>query len=235
METINYGEYRRLLPSRAPVRFYETRPTLGLVVLKSHHMSPQALPRSYKRKYKKLHAQFVATQGSTMLLEEDIKDAIAIALKLMADNDMLLDLLGDLSPAPNSMVQQTGRSVSDSSAAGDLAVSHYDTPTKREVDPNTAVPEYFEHLPWDLDRNSFSGSYLEDLARTSTTTSGTNHANGSTETPATTSSSARKLAVRQQSSKKRERVEGDDALGMASGRKKKRKSIAVPNTATWDS
>lgn len=194
-------------------------------------MPPQPLPRSFKRKYKKLHARFATIQSATASLEEDLNLVTTTALKLIAENDMLLDLLIDLTPNKTPITT-------------DAQLSHHSKDNESTLDGNTNgdvlddeyytldVPEHFSCLPWDLDLHSFSGSHLEDLAQASTVTAAVS--TPAVETPSAAQTS-RKTNGRGQGSKKRERTDGaDDEVNSTATKKKKRKSMLVQNNDTWN-
>lgn len=176
-------------------------------------MSPQTLQRSFKRKYKKLHGQVTVVQASTALLEEELKTNTAIALKLVADKDMLLDLLLDISRDKRPI------EVKDQIATGTYG-DYY----------TTDVPAHFSSMPWDLDRNSYSGSHLEDLAKAASQAAPTQQPQIA-ETPAP--ASTKKSTFKQSSSKKRDRNDIEELNGL-SNKKKKRKSMAITNKDGWD-
>lgn len=180
-------------------------------------MSPQPLPRSFKRKYKKLRAQFSVIQATTAVLEAELQGVTATALKLTSDKDMILDLLLDLLPER----QVTPVSEQIASESNPLRDDYY----------KATVPDHFSSMPWDLDRVSFSGSYLEDLAKAAT------EAGSGTTVPAVdtpVSAASRKSAPRPSlNNKKRDRSEIEETNGLSS-KKKKRKSMAIPNKDTWE-
>lgn len=192
-------------------------------------MPLQPLPRSFKRKYKKLHTRFTLIQSSTASLEDDVNAVTATALKLIAENDMLLDLLIDLSSdkQPISVESQLSRyakddeSTLDGNTNGDVLDDEYYTMDK---------PEHFKSLPWDLDLQSISGSHLEDIAKaTALITSA--QVPPAAETP-TANPTSRKAAPRGPGSKKRERaVDGDEDFNNTATKKKKRKSMLVHNNS----
>lgn len=202
-------------------------------------MSPQPLPRSFKRKYKKLHSQFTIVQSDTILLDEDLKTSTATALKLIADNDMLLDLLGDLRPVRNTI------SVDDQLAIYMESEDALYGPNEEESEfqpvyyTREEPPEHFESLPWDMDRHSFTGSHLEDLAKAVSASAAAAAATataGAVETPgpAPSAKTQKNKETKQTSSKKRERTEVEEEVNGTSSRKKKRKSIVVPASDVWD-
>ena len=176
------------------------------------HIRP--LPRSYKRKYKKIHAGFSRAQYKAEDLKADLDAAVATALKLTADTDYLLQLLCDLVPSkqPQDVKDQLAREDlkddetildDDGSELADDYYSEDDTPI------------HFESLPWNLDLDSFSGSHLEDLERAVNTVP----VPAVPEVKQTPNSS--KKARSNGPTKKRERAEEETP----SGKKKKRKSM----------
>lgn len=198
-------------------------------------MAPQSLPRSFKRKYKKLHSRFTSVQSSTALLEEHLKTATATALKLIADNDMLLDLLGDLAPAKSHLTVEEQFAIYEESGDAVYGANAETSEYQPQFYLQESAPEYFQSLPWDLDRNSFSGSHLEDLAKAASAAQDNAQA-GSLETPGLTAGGSTRKSnnVRPPSGKKRERVDGEEDVNGSSSRKKKRKSIIVPASDTWE-
>ena len=193
-------------------------------------MPPQPLPRSFKRKYKKLHSRFATIQAATALLEEDLNAATTTALKLIAENDTLLDLLVELNPgvAPVTVQEQLTNGVDDESTIdgntnGDVLDDEYYF---------TGIPEHFDSLPWNLDLQSFSGSHLEDLAKAAALTASAN-AVPAVETPSANPTS-RKVTARGTGSKKRERTDADEDQNGTASKKKKRKSMLIHNSDSWD-
>lgn len=199
-------------------------------------MAPQPLSRSFKRKYKKLHSKFSTVQSSTLLLEEDLRNATSTALKLIGDNDMLLDLLGDLSTTRSPVSAREQLAIYKESDAAVFGPQKEVSEYQPKYFTREETPEYFRSLPWDLDRFSYSGSHLEDLAKAASAAIGNNQT-GNVDTPgAASGASARKNNghARQTASKKRERGEGEEEINGAGSRKKKRKSILVPSSEVWE-
>ncbi|CCG81418.1 protein of unknown function [Taphrina deformans PYCC 5710] len=195
-------------------------------------MPPQALPRSFKRKYKKLHGRFTTIQAATALLEEDLNIATTTALKLIAENDTLLDLLVELNPgkSPVRVQDQLSNDLRDDDSTVD------DNTSGEVLDDDyyaAEIPEHFDSLPWNLDLQSFSGSHLEDLAKAAALTITTNAAPAQ-ETPSANPTS-RKANARGTISKKRERAEADEEQNGTATKKKKRKSMLIHNNESWTS
>ena len=195
-------------------------------------MPPSALPKSFRRKYKKLHAQFSAVHASTVVLEEDLNAITATALKLISENDMLLDLLSEISSekSPQSVAEQLWGNIdsSDDEAAAHQVAYGGVTQDGTAVDS----PEYFQSLPWDLDRLSHSGSYLEDVAN-SIEASNTSQLTAQAETPIS-NAVARRMNAKQPSGKKRERLDGEEDINGTGNRKKKRKSSNLQHFESFE-
>lgn len=193
-------------------------------------MPPQPLPRSFKRKYKKLHGRFTTIQAATTLLEEDLNATTTIALKLVAENDTLLDLLVDLNPgkSPIAVQDQLSNDTKDDDSTID---GHTNGEVLDDEYYSAEIPEHFDSLPWNLDLQSFSGSHLEDLAKAASLTA-TNNTAPTIETPSANPTS-RKPNARGVSSKKRERGEADEDQNGTVSKKKKRKSMLIHNIESW--
>lgn len=158
----------------------------------------------------------MTAQSATAALEEELNAVTEVALRLIGDNDMLLDMLSELGclATPVSVQEQLAQS-----AQSDL--EGLDTEYWQDV------PDHFKSLPWDLDLRSSSGSHLEDFAKV-------NLSSASTMAPQTTEisgNSARKV-VRTPVMKKRSR-DGEEDQNGTSARKKKRKSMLDQSSTTW--
>ena len=185
-------------------------------------MLNRPLPRSFKRKYKKIHSEFSKTQAIANVLQAELDASVATALKLTSDTDYLLQLLSEIVPPknPQDIVTQLERedlkddeTILDD-AGSELADDYYSV---------EAIPGFFSSLPWNLDLNSFSGSHLEDIERAANaaiTGQTLQYTESKVSTPAVPSSKK----PRSQGSKKRERGEHDDEA-TPSVKKKKRKSL----------
>lgn len=179
-------------------------------------MPHQPLPRSFKRKYKKLRSRFNELQAATTDLQRTLDSLTESALELGADNDMLLDALADLGVHidPISVQDQLRHDSQDFTQ---------DKSMSSDVDDyyRQGVPEHFQALPWDLDLHARSGSYLDDLAQ-ARAAAVSMAPPPAPETPSA-NASARK-AVRTLSAKKRGREGDEDASNGVMKKKKKRKS-----------
>ncbi|BFZ54431.1 hypothetical protein PYCC9005_001467 [Savitreella phatthalungensis] len=114
------------------------------------------LPKSYRRKYMKLMSRFVSSQRSVETVAETLERSQETALRLEAELNYLLDTLYELDARKYDEVLELSKL--DKIIQRDASMAEVDGASLKDLE----TPAYFSDLPWNLDRDAMTGSFLED-------------------------------------------------------------------------
>lgn len=222
-------------------RHRETFVPLSSIALRvSCDMAHPPLMRSYKRKYRKIHAGFSRAQGVANVLQADLDAAVATALKLGSETDFLLQLLHDTVPKKSiESVEDQLQRLSDTKDGDDTVLDDAGSDEGEDYYTTSKPPAHFDSMPWDMDMKSFSGSHLGDIDNASvavTSGSALIYMEPKVSQSTTTASNSNKK-VKGSSSKKRDRNDEDTDLHetpSGGAKKKKRKSLLSRDVSNWE-